>query len=181
MRRFFASLARLVTFDVRDYVRRAKTYSDTRFVLEVSALTFAINIAWSLALFGVVSLYGYLVYGSLGLIEEVYPIAPITFGFVVGAVIIAPLLETLLGQWLPITIASAFTKRTPLIIAVATAVFVLPHIDPVHILSVVPVGIVLAGVFLLKKRESFPKAFWTTAAVHAMFNVFTILLQVSGM
>lgn len=93
------------------------------------------------------------------------------------AILIAPIIETAIGQWLPIWIASFFTTRTSILLFVSTIVFVGFHVYPLRILTVLPIGIILAWSFVVNRRKSTRRAFGVTIAIHALHNSIAILLQ----
>ena len=87
-------------------------------------------------------------------------------------VIFAPLIETILGQWLPIRIARIWTENAKVLLWTSTCVFALQHIHAGFSGLAVGFGggIVLAFAFLAWYRVSFGKAFWMTSAIHALHN-----------
>jgi len=100
------------------------------------------------------------------------------FVLVVGALVIAPLLETIIGQWVPILIASLFTRSVPALVLVSAFLFSLEHVHVgvSGILTALPPGIFLSWCFLLGRRRSRWRAYWTTSAAHAVHNACALLL-----
>jgi hypothetical protein len=137
------------------FLERTKSYSDLRLVVELTFIFFPLKllIAVPLVLFGTEV-------PDQGLDVSLWTLFTIALA--------APLAETLLGQWLPIKITSYFTTRPAVLVIVSAVLFSAAHgsVAP----AILPVGLGLAWVFLIKRRESFKKAFWLTAAVHALHN-----------
>ncbi len=84
----------------------------------------------------------------------------------------APLLETLIGQWLPLWIASWFTRKTAWRVAFSAVAFSAMHlyVGFTGFLSTLPPGIFLAWSFALKRERSRWEAYWVTSAIHALHN-----------
>ncbi|MBT3606081.1 MAG: hypothetical protein HOE48_06350 [Candidatus Latescibacteria bacterium] len=91
--------------------------------------------------------------------------------FLMG-VVFAPLIETILGQWLPIRVARIWTENPKILLWTATCVFALQHIHAGFSGLAVGFGggIVLAFAFLAWYRVGFVKAFLMTSAIHAVHN-----------
>jgi membrane protease YdiL (CAAX protease family) len=93
-----------------------------------------------------------------------------SIGTLISIALAAPLIETLLGQWFPIKIASYFTSRPAVLVIVSTVLFSAAHGSFSLAAAVFPVGLGLAWIFVIKRSESFKKAFWLTASTHALHN-----------
>lgn len=98
-----------------------------------------------------------------------------------AGLILAPLLETLIGQWIPIWFVSLFTKKAAAIVIVSALLFSLQH---VHVgvpgfLTALPPGIFLSWCFLVKREQSRWGAYWMTAAVHCAHNACAIILYLA--
>lgn len=87
-------------------------------------------------------------------------------------VVFAPLIETILGQWLPIRVARVWTENPKILLWVSTCVFALQHIHAGFSGLAVGFGggIVLAFAFLAWYRVGFGMAFLMTAAIHFVHN-----------
>ena len=90
----------------------------------------------------------------------------------IAAILGAPLVETVLGQWLPVRIGRIFTQRRALLICLSTAAFTAMHLHAgVKGVAVgVSVGVLLAFSFVHWQRVSTARAYWITTAVHALHN-----------
>lgn len=93
--------------------------------------------------------------------------------FFIIAIILAPIIETLLGQMLPILIARRFTKSSLIIIIISALVFALPHCtkNVTKFLPAFPAGIIYAFTFLHWLEKSKTKAYWITCAAHCLYNL----------
>ena len=109
--------------------------------------------------------------GFLG-VERRYPdMNPVELFFT--SITLAPILETLIGQMLPILIARRFIKSHVIIIAISAFVFALPHctVDVTRFLPSFLSGILLAFTFLHWLNRSKTKAYWVTCGVHFLHNL----------
>lgn len=91
---------------------------------------------------------------------------------IVWGVLFAPLIETLLFQFLPIYFGLKFVKKPIILILFSGVLFGVIHLDSIIIRSAV--GIVLATAFYLWKDRSLLAAFLVTAAIHGITNVFNL-------
>jgi hypothetical protein len=93
------------------------------------------------------------------------------------ACIVAPALETLIGQWIPIRVMYYFTNRiTPIMIGSA-AFFAAQHL---HVglsgfVYTFPVALLLSWSFLVYRRRSRWEAYWVTASIHCLHNFIVLL------
>jgi hypothetical protein len=87
-------------------------------------------------------------------------------------VFFAPLIETILGQWLPIRVARIWTENPKVLLWTATCIFAVQHLHAGFSGLAVGFGggIVLAFAFLAWYRVGFGKAFLMTSAIHAVHN-----------
>jgi membrane protease YdiL (CAAX protease family) len=98
------------------------------------------------------------------------------------AVIIAPLIETYLGQALPIYLVQKFVKWKTNIVAIgfSTLLFSLGHVQYSiwYFILVAPVGLLLASTYIIfqDRKES---AFWITCFVHSLRNAIAVLFSFS--
>jgi hypothetical protein len=97
---------------------------------------------------------------------------------VFSAIIIAPLLETLFGQWLPIVVIGFFTQKLRLLIGGSALFFTLLHIPVVGILAagVFPPALAFSFSWLIQRTHSRWRAYWMTAALHAAHNVIAVII-----
>ncbi len=89
-----------------------------------------------------------------------------------------PIYETLIGQWLPLTVAR-LTKKRPLIQLIWASVwFSILHLPngPAHVIQSIGVGWVLASCFLYSRKESWFKAYRVTTISHALHNAVVFLV-----
>jgi membrane protease YdiL (CAAX protease family) len=152
---------------IRRFLDRTKTYSDLRLVVVLTLAAFPLKIlmAVPLVLLGV---------------DTPDQKLDVSIGTLIAIALVAPLGETLLGQWLPIKIASYFTLRPAVLVIVSALLFASAHGSLSLAMAVFPVGLGLAWVFVIKRSESFKKAFWLTAASHALHNFLVFGLMCLG-
>lgn len=101
------------------------------------------------------------------------------YGVIFLALILAPVLETLLAQQIPILLSQRFIKYSPDIIGItiSTLVFSWMHISYSiwYAIMVIPVGILLAKTYIIfqKRKES---SFWMTSFLHSFRNLIPVIL-----
>jgi membrane protease YdiL (CAAX protease family) len=139
------------------FLERTKTYSDLRLVVVLTLASFPLKILMSVPL-------------VLTGVDAPDQKLDASIGTLIFIALVAPLIETLLGQWLPIKIASYFTLRPAVLVTVSTVLFSAAHGSFSLATAVFPVGLGLAWIFVIKRSESFKKAFWLTSASHALHN-----------
>ena len=96
------------------------------------------------------------------------------------ALAVAPLLETMIGQWAPIAMIKQWTARQSTALAAATLCFAGLHWfswDLTIFVATTPVGFVLAWSFLVWQRQSLTHAIGVTAAIHLLHNVMALCLM----
>jgi hypothetical protein len=104
----------------------------------------------------------------------------------IAAVLIAPIVETIVAQWLPIEVLSRCTKSIVAINLGSTLFFSYLHYDEglINALSMIPVGVILAGTFLRFKRggpwyRTSLYSFLATTLIHALHNGIAVGLFLS--
>lgn len=130
-----------------------------------------------------------LIYLPLGFVFELLEISQKAIGgpkpgglvhAVVGAVILAPIIETVLFQSLPINIIkkSVKWKTNILAVTVSALLFSLAHLPYSfwYFLLMIPPGLLLASTYIIfkQRRES---AFWITASVHSLWNLIAVIIH----
>ena len=95
----------------------------------------------------------------------------------ISAIIIAPFLETLFFQMVPILIMRRFFKTTRIILIVSATIFAIAHctVDISRFFPAFISGILLAFTFLHWLKLSIGKAYWITFAVHLLFNIVLVI------
>jgi hypothetical protein len=99
----------------------------------------------------------------------------------VTVLVIAPLLETWLGQSLPFSVLYRLKVKDPSwLIGVSAVWFGLQHVFGMTIGAFIPgflSGIILAYTFWHWRQVDYPHAFWMTAALHAAINLLATALM----
>lgn len=93
---------------------------------------------------------------------------------------VAPVLETFLFQWAPISLAARLKQSLPVQMAVSTALFSLMHISSglLAVLSAIPSGLVFAYAWIQWRKRGFPWAVAVTALTHFWVNSFVYVVRV---
>src|SRR5690554_7603585 len=121
----------------------------------------------------------------LGLDEDERPTKELTFGSVLGAVIVAPLLETLIFQKLPIDFfRDSYDKDGPLIL-ISAIPFGLVHILNEYYIRdffyTFCTGILYAYAYILATKRKDMNAYLAVVLIHAGYNAFVLIIhQVLG-
>jgi len=161
----------------RQYLVRTRSYTATRFVLEMTLLAWFLKTLTTLP----ISLTVLLVYGDPAVWQNpqqaVFAAHPLVTAML--ALAIAPLFETLLGQWGPIATVQQWTSRPQPALVAATLFFAGLHLfswDVTIVIATLPVGFVLAWSFLVWQRRSLFHALGMTAFIHAFHNTIALCL-----
>lgn len=161
------------------YFSNTCSYTAMRFIFEMTLLAWFLKIVVTLP----ISLTVLFVYGDPGVWQNPQQVAfaarPITN--ILLALAVAPLLETMMGQWAPIALIQQWTPRQSLAVAAATLFFAGLHIlawNMMIVVATLPVGLVLAWSFLVWQRQSLVHAMGVTVAIHALHNMIALVLMV---
>jgi membrane protease YdiL (CAAX protease family) len=149
------------------YLEKTKSYSPLRLIVELTLVAFVLKILVAILLAPFAASMG-----AQKLLAAHNPMSP---ALLIAVLIIAPLSETLMLQWLPIRIASRFTARPAVIVSISAFLFAAAHVNPFHAAIILPLGFILAWVFFIKRQESALTAFWVTTGVHAFHNSLAVL------
>ena len=100
---------------------------------------------------------------------------------IIIGLIVAPIIETLLGQMLPIKLVQRYIKWNTNSVALifSTMIFGLGHISYSiwYFFLVLPLGFVLAVTYLIfQKRQQ--SSFWTTTLLHSMRNSLALIATI---
>jgi hypothetical protein len=160
------------------YFSNTRSYPAMRFIFEMILLAWFLKIIITLP----ISLIVLFVYGDPSVWQNpqqaAFAARPVTNTFL--ALAVAPLLETMLGQWAPITLIKQWTSRQSLTLAAATLFFAGLHLfswDLTIVVATTPIGFVLAWSFLVWQRQSLAHAIGVTAAIHVIHNAMALCLM----
>jgi membrane protease YdiL (CAAX protease family) len=158
---------------ITKYFNKSEKYSTGRFILEMTALTYLIKLVFVIIAF-ILILIGVNESFLLGNAEEkTSPFDDTSWleGFI-WVVVIAPPLETLTSQAVPIYLLSIITKKRITIVLVSSVIFAFMHSsEPLFvILMIFLTAIIYAFSFLVYKSKGFMKAFAVTTSIHILFN-----------
>ncbi len=162
----------------RQYLAGTRSHTATRFIFEMILLAWFLKILVTLP----ISLTVLLLYGDPAVWQNpqqaAFTVQPVASTIL--ALGIAPILETLIGQWAPILIIRQLTMREWPALAVATLLFAGLHFvswDAMIFIATIPVGFVFAWSFLVWQRRSVAHGIGITAAIHACHNAIALLLM----
>lgn len=97
------------------------------------------------------------------------------FSIVFGALVLSPVFETFIGQWLPISLAGFFTRKKVILILISATFFSLAHGISQVIIANFFVGLILAWSFLLKQKTSVWEAIGATIGIHFVQNLLSLV------
>ena len=166
---------------VRKYIEYTKSYNPVRFVLESCSLAIVLKILVGIVAGGLF----FLITGKFDTGELPPPgykeiSNPVVLFFLLC--IIAPVLETIFLQWIPIKLLQRVNIRDAFVVLVDATVFSMLHISYgfFYMITSLPVGIVFAWGFIRYAEKSTFNAFLMTSSIHALYNfsafLFLILL-----
>lgn len=152
------------------------THNNLRFILELSLIAFFIKVPLLILsdiLFTSVGL------GHLVKLSDELQTAQTTLSDFFLSVVIAPPVETVFGQWIPIAVGSLFLKKTKWVIIFSAIIFAFFHFPAIAFMpGAFFIGLLLAWCWLLKRKTGRWEAFWVTTSVHALHNLYAFLLTV---
>lgn len=159
---------RKLTTLIENYFQRVEKYPTLRFILELTALTFLTKIIFIII--------GGIIFTTLGVstaTDDTFEKEILQHGWIVAAVLISlfAAFETLTGQWLIIWLVSKIAKNIWIIVLASATVFSLLHVLPILIISVFPIGVILAWSFIIKRKIGKWQAFWVTTTIHTLHNL----------
>lgn len=157
---------------VQAYFKKTRRYSRLRFVVELALVPFPIKMFLAI----VWAIFGQNTQSTTEVIDKGNPIE-----LTILACIVAPLVETVIGQWFPIWVTSFFTKNLPILLSVSSIFFAIQHLHVGFsgILIALPPGIFLSWSFLVKRERSKWEAYWVTSAIHSLHNLIALAFYYS--
>ncbi len=158
---------------IQDRIHHLEQQPALRFILIMTGYNLVADI---------VSVPFYLTSTSLGIERQLPSLDPLVL--FISYNVTAPILETFLGQMVPILVARRFIRSSWIILLISATLFAIPH-STLDIFRLIPSflgGILLAFTFLHWLKFSVGKAYWITCAVHFLHNVIVTspLLFING-
>src|SRR5688572_7194907 len=115
----------------------------------------------------------------LGVEYEERPVEDKTFWFIVGAIIIAPLIETFLFQKLPIDYFRKYIKNDwPLVIISAVPFGLIHYIKDFFVRDIFYAfcfGAIFAYAYVLAGKREDMNAYWAVVIIHAGYNTVALI------
>ncbi len=157
---------------INSYLQKTTRYPTWRFILELTALTFAIKFMIIIGLL-CFQLITHLTLPNSDISFEKDYLGMNIFLVIIFITLFAAF-ETITSQWFILWLTSKFTKKDWLRILISATVFALLHVEPILIVWVFPVGLILAWVFITKRKISKWQAIWITTAIHSLHNLLAL-------
>ena len=157
--------------DTHTFLKRWLTLPTPVFVVVTGTFTFVVQVTFSLLLINL--------FGADDYVEglEELPVSTL----ILAVVVLAPLIETVLAQTIPINLVRRFTHDPLTPIVVASLVFSLMHIanGPWYCLYTLPTAIVYAVAYYFRLLHR-GHAYTTIASVHAVQNGWAVVLMLQA-
>lgn len=157
------------------YFQRIAKYPTFRFILEVTALAFVSRFFIVLPVAIILSVIGI----DLGASNiESLNLSKNFVSEIFYAVILAPFIETLLFQWLPLKILRFL--RIPLYLAIisTTLLFAYFHLDDglINFIGMLPIGFLFVWAFVVRQKYSTRQAIFAVFMIHALTNLLATVI-----
>lgn len=166
---------------IKKYYRKTRCYSAIRYIVELVILTTLYKFLF--VFFGLN--IGELFHNDFSELQSenvnVHQNLYIT-EFIILAGLIAPLVETMIFQWLPIQILKKFTNDYIIIILITGFIFASAHLsyDKLYAFAMLPYGIIFSWVFYCKYKVSIWSALFYTVLIHSGTNLISVFLIIMG-
>lgn len=153
---------------IKNFFENLQKRNDTVFTISIALIALIIKIP------GVI--LGDILLTSLGLSYPLFStdmqVPQINAIDFIGAVIVAPPIETFLGQFLPITILRRFTKNNKILITFSALIFSLLHLPVLGFLfAAFSIGLLFSWGYIVKLKYGRKKAFFLITLSHAIHNL----------
>jgi len=161
---------------IKKYYRKTLGYSTIRYILEFIFLAFLLKIIASFLGFAFSEILYDDFYESQN--SKVYDYQQLgNYELIVIAILIAPIFETIINQWLAISIFKMFTDDYLCIILLSGISFAFFHLsyNVMYAIAMLPYGIIFSWVFYCKQKESLWAAHFFTFSIHAGNNSISII------
>ncbi len=162
-----------------NYFRRISQYSTFRFIAEVTALAFISRFIIVLPVVLLLTVF----HVDLGIPNiEILQIEDQFWITVFVAVIIAPLIETVIFQWFPLLIFKLLRIPGFIAIIITTYIFAYAHLDDglINFIGMLPIGLLFVWAFYVRKKKSLIDAFFSVFLIHAFTNLLATVIYVFG-
>lgn len=156
---------------ILSYLHKTQEYSVSRYMVEMTIL------GYSLKLIGAVIFY-IIIYGITGqdiTLQMDDPVLGITL--VLSALLVAPLIETVLGQMIPVWLTGFFTQNIYIKVMVSAIFFTIMHPFPSYG-ALFPIAFIFAWTYCIKQKRSIWHAYGMTAGLHAIHNAIALLFLI---
>ncbi len=149
------------------FVENLKKSSFVLFVVKIALLAFLIKIPAGILGAGLMDLLNVHNPAYSAVMQE----PTLTPQDLILALFIAPILETVIGQAVPLWIFGKLTKNPMVLIGASATIFMLLHYPVIEFFpSAFAVGWIFAWAWVYKREQNGRVAFWTVALSHALHN-----------
>lgn len=94
---------------------------------------------------------------------------------IIASIIFAPLVETLLAQWLLFAVVRYFTKNLYVLYFISSFVFAIGHnYNLWYMVAAFFIGLIYIGLFVVLSKKSLKHAYWGVVLVHAVGNTIAV-------
>lgn len=162
-----------------NYFRRISNYTTFRFILEVTALTFISRFIIVLPIVLILTTLGVDV-GEANI--DNLDLQNKFLETIFFAVVIAPFLETLIFQFLPLKLFKLLRIPIELSIFITTLIFAYVHLDDglINFIGMLPIGFLFVWSFVVRDKRSTYNAIFTVFVIHALTNLLATVIYLLG-
>jgi hypothetical protein len=157
------------------YLHQTEKYSTFRFIFEVALVGLMLSFLCGVVSMVILALIGALIPAAKPLIDILTYVRDFddlsSNELFTLSVLFAPLVETFIGQALPLWIISRFTKKLRLLLIISALFFAALHKYPVAVIAIFPTAITLSWSWIVYRKRSFLHAYLVTSAIHALHNL----------
>lgn len=160
---------------ISSYFKRIANYTPVRFIIEVTSLAFVSRFFIVLPVAFILALVGF----DLGSVNiETLNLTTEFWRTVLLAVIIAPFVETLIFQLVPLTFFRLIRVPSVIAIILSTFLFAYAHLDDglINFIGMIPIGFLFVWAFTVRQKRSVKEAIFVVFMIHALTNFLATIL-----
>lgn len=154
-------------------IKNLKQSSFPLFVIKIALIAFVIKIPTGILGIGLIDVFQL----DNPMYSAVLQEPTLTVDDLILAILFAPIIETIVGQMLPLWFFGKFTRNSTVLITISAGIFMALHYPVIEFFpSAFAVGWIFAWAWVVKRKENVRVAFWAVALSHALHNALVALL-----
>lgn len=158
---------------LNNYFSQLKTKSTLRLIIELALIIFLVKVPVV-----IITELVFKFFGRADIVEMFSDTQVIHFEFydLLAGLFLAPWIETIFGQWLPIVFGSMVTKNKKILMLLSSFLFMFMHYPVITFFpAAFTAGLVLSWSWIEMRKISRKRAFFITSAVHFVHNLLAFL------